>query len=602
MLHDGAVMTRKEGYRAEDDPGGEFSGGGTRVPQPRPKRARRFRRQRVDAAHLSLLLLPSLLAVGGLLLATASSRLAGSWERPWEIAGWALLAAVAALHQPFPGRRADAAEPTVETLGLGTLVLPAALLGPGAVPAALLAGAASFAAGSLRRRLLHGTERVAGTLPALEGALLLAASVLLAALGVFGLGGGDHTLGWIVGALLYLALLGLARAGLPAARRGRTFRRHDLLLLLPDAGGWAVGIVLARLAVAPPSVGWLPLLPVYVALALVAAEAARHEIGQRRAGRRLDDFERLTEAHGRILGETSGIGGIAQQVLSECRHIVPVQWFQLELPDGRSWAAGPDGVVVEGRPEPPPRPRMLPGIHRRVEWRRIELPLLPSEDEETESDALQSLATVRLWCDPRRIEEGSEELLWSLVPQMASSLERSHLDREARLDPLTGVPVRRRLEGRLHRAFRRACREGRPLALVICDVDHFKRVNDTWGHPAGDEALRRVAAALDGTRRDEDLLCRWGGEEFTLLLEHTDGASALRLAERMRRAVEAIELEWEGEEIPLTLSLGVASFPELMVKAPGELVLLADEALYAAKERGRNQSLLHLGKGAFRAP
>lgn len=235
---------------------------------------------------------------------------------------------------------------------------------------------------------------------------------------------------------------------------------------------------------------------------------------------------------------------------------------------------------------------MLPGVHRRAAWRLIEARL--AVDGEV-------LAQVRLWCDPRQIEPGAEELFATLVPQMASSVHRARLDREARLDPLTGVPVRRILDSALQKAYRQSCDEGRSLAVIMCDVDHFKLVNDTHGHAAGDEALILVARALDAERRENDLCCRYGGEEFTLLLESTSGEAALRLAERLRLAIREIDLVFEGREIPLSVSAGVAAFPELHIKTAGELVLLADEALYEAKQRGRDRCLLNLGRGAFRS-
>ena len=183
---------------------------------------------------------------------------------------------------------------------------------------------------------------------------------------------------------------------------------------------------------------------------------------------------------------------------------------------------------------------------------------------------------------------------------MGASVHRALLDREAKEDALTGVPLRRVLEGRLHAAFRRACDDGIAIAVVMCDIDHFKRINDTFGHGTGDRALVAVARALDGARRPGDLLCRYGGEEFTLLLENTDGRAALAQAESLRRAIAAIRLEENGQPVPLTLSAGVASFPELHVKAAGELLLLADAALYQAKRSGRNRCLLDLGGGRFR--
>ena len=145
---------------------------------------------------------------------------------------------------------------------------------------------------------------------------------------------------------------------------------------------------------------------------------------------------------------------------------------------------------------------MLPGVHRRAAWRILEDPLVVEGE---------TLAVVRLWCDPRRLESGAEELFSTLLPQMASSIHRARLDREARLDPLTGVPVRRLLDSGLQRAYRRCCEEGRSLAVTMCDIDHFKRVNDTYGHAAGDEALILVARALEEERRESDLLARYGG-------------------------------------------------------------------------------------------
>lgn len=138
------------------------------------------------------------------------------------------------------------------------------------------------------------------------------------------------------------------------------------------------------------------------------------------------------------------------------------------------------------------------------------------------------------------------------------------------------------------------------MAVILCDIDFFKRVNDTYGHDAGDQALIVFARTLDEHKREGDLCCRYGGEEFTLLLEDTDGASALRLADRLRQAVEALTFEYEDRQVPLTLSAGVAAFPELHVKTAGELQLLADEALYQAKASGRNRCLLNLGRQRFR--
>ncbi|MEM9596216.1 MAG: GGDEF domain-containing protein [Acidobacteriota bacterium] len=442
-------------------------------------------------------------------------------------------------------------------------------------------------------------------LPTLERGLLLALVTLL-------VGGLDAL--WlrrmVVGeiprlipvVLLYAGALALATLLLTRQRRLTLGPAGLAAPVLLDAAGWLLGGLSTQLALAA---GWSRAVFLWPALSLLALEAARNALLRVRSDHRVGHFERLQEAHERILTETSGMGGIAQQVLVECRNILPVSWFQFELAEGdawRSWAAGPDGFLTEGRPQPPARPGMLPGIHKRADWRLLEQPLQRAAAGGTGVGEVESdpIAVVRLWCDPRRIEEGAEELFATLVPQMASSVDRALLDQEARLDPLTGVPVRRVLEARLQIAYRRACDEGRPMSVIMCDIDFFKKVNDTHGHAAGDEALKLVAATLDSTRREDDLCCRYGGEEFTLLLERTDGDAALALAERLRQAVEALRLVYEGRDIPLALSLGVAAFPELYIKTGSELLLLADEALYEAKSRGRNQCLLHCGHGSFR--
>ncbi len=554
--------------------------------------------------------LPSLGILLALAAAAGSTRLApdGLFPRPGEMAGLLLVATLAALHQPL-------ASGSGPSLGLATLVLPLAFLRLGAAPAAIIAGLAALAAeiwrGFARRRSASRGERGGRLGRNLEGAALYTGAVLVA-----GAWWGSRVepgplLGWwlIDPAAAYLVALLLLRAA-QRALRARPQRTTDLRSLLPlgvDAAGWTLGGLLCDTAVRG---GWGRVAVLTAVLALVIAEASRNAFELRLAELRLADLESLQHAHKRILAETSGMGGIAQQILVECRNVLPVQWFQFELlsvPPGvdtprdgtsPSWSAGPDGVLVEGAPQPADRPRILPGVHRRVSWRVLEKTL----EAENEDGRRETLAIVRLWCDPRHIEAGAEELFSSLVPQMASSVHRARLDREARLDALTGVPVRRILESRLQQAYSACCEQGWSMAVIMCDIDHFKKVNDTHGHAAGDEALRVFAQTLETHRRENDLCCRYGGEEFTLLLENTDGEAALNLAERLRLAVEAVELEYEGQRIPLTFSAGAAAFPELYIKTGSELLLLADEALYEAKEKGRNRCLLHLGRGAFLAP
>lgn len=549
--------------------------------------------------HPLVALLPAAIVVAAVPFAfTVEGRFAVD---PLEAAGWLLLAAVAGLHRPLGGA----------SLGLGALALPGAADRLGVAPTAVLAALAALLAGTgerlAARRLLPRGRRLArpggGRPPSradrLETAVFVAGAALAG--GALRLSlplapGSDagHVTRLVagLGALLVVAALTLP-AALAARLRGREASLRDAGPALLDGAGWLVGSLLAGLA-AVPGVGWSRAAPIAVVVALLAVEAARNRylrgISDRRAGR----LERLQHAHRRILAET-GAGGIAQQILTECGNVLPVDWFQLEMPGptgGRSFCAGPDGILAEGVPLPPALPPALPGIHRRTPWRIVEQPL--------EVDG-ELLATLRVWCDPRRIEAGAEELLAKLLPQMASSVLRLRLDREARLDALTQIPVRRVLDARLQAVFRRACDEGESMAVILCDVDHFKKINDTHGHAAGDLALQAVARTLDGERRDGDLCARYGGEEFTLLLERTGGEQALQIAERLRGAVADLEVVFEGVPIPLTFSAGVACFPEVHVKTASELLLLADEALYRAKSTGRNRCLLHLGRDRFRA-
>jgi diguanylate cyclase (GGDEF)-like protein len=160
-------------------------------------------------------------------------------------------------------------------------------------------------------------------------------------------------------------------------------------------------------------------------------------------------------------------------------------------------------------------------------------------------------------------------------------------------DPLTGLHNRRHLEERLLAELSAAQRHGRPLSVLVADLDHFKRVNDTHGHLAGDEALKLAALVLRGALRKEDSLARYGGEEFVVVARETPAAGAGALAERLRRAVERSRCAVGEQEIALTVSIGVATAPDLRPGPPAgidqALLKLADQALYQAKADGRNR-------------
>ena len=174
-------------------------------------------------------------------------------------------------------------------------------------------------------------------------------------------------------------------------------------------------------------------------------------------------------------------------------------------------------------------------------------------------------------------------LITELGPRIAAARAVHDAERRAIADPLTGLPNRRELE----RVLSSASRDG-AATLIYVDLDHFKKLNDTFGHPIGDTALRHVARILEAAVRDGDLVARIGGEEFAVWLPRTGLREGLEVAERVRRSIAEKPLTWSGNIYPLTTSCGIASYPELV----GDVMNLpaaADAALYRAKELGRNR-------------
>lgn len=156
-------------------------------------------------------------------------------------------------------------------------------------------------------------------------------------------------------------------------------------------------------------------------------------------------------------------------------------------------------------------------------------------------------------------------------------------------DGLTGVDNRRSLEDRLHEMYEHSLRLHEPISVVMCDIDHFKMVNDTHGHAAGDEVLKQFAGLLKHAAREIDRVGRYGGEEFLLLLPGTVLDAAVTFAERLRESVDSHTFSFEGGTLMKTVSCGVASFPHPRVSGRDALLKAADDALYVAKEAGRNR-------------
>jgi diguanylate cyclase (GGDEF)-like protein len=134
----------------------------------------------------------------------------------------------------------------------------------------------------------------------------------------------------------------------------------------------------------------------------------------------------------------------------------------------------------------------------------------------------------------------------------------------------------------------RATRYKRPVSLIMIDIDHFKNINDTYGHQTGDQVLKELAVIFNNTIRTSDIAGRFGGEEFLLVLPELDHDKALALAERIRTGVESHLIQFEGDSIKVTISLGISTYPQ-HGDSPNTLIKACDDAMYAAKENGRNQ-------------
>lgn len=160
---------------------------------------------------------------------------------------------------------------------------------------------------------------------------------------------------------------------------------------------------------------------------------------------------------------------------------------------------------------------------------------------------------------------------------------------QASTDALTGLPNRRALEDALARDIARTTRSATPLSVILLDVDHFKRFNDTYGHLVGDQVLRHLGGIVQRSLRDGDFVARYGGEEFCVVLPNASEEGALLAARRVRMAIERSKLRCEAGELSVTSSFGVSTCdPQLAVRTSVELLKQADLALYAAKEQGRN--------------
>ncbi len=191
--------------------------------------------------------------------------------------------------------------------------------------------------------------------------------------------------------------------------------------------------------------------------------------------------------------------------------------------------------------------------------------------------------------DGDKILVGSSTVLKITYHDSLDELFQRQMYESALRDDLTKTFNKKYFTDRLESEFAHAMRTRAQLSLVAFDLDHFKEVNDTYGHPAGDEVLAGVARVVAGLIRAEDVFARVGGEEFGIICRETDGGQALIMAERMRQSVAAQRFNVESKSIAIAISAGIASVPDERIQDAQGLVGAADQALYEAKRTGRNR-------------
>ena len=196
-------------------------------------------------------------------------------------------------------------------------------------------------------------------------------------------------------------------------------------------------------------------------------------------------------------------------------------------------------------------------------------------------------------CDGDKILVGSTTILKFTYHDNLDEIFQKQMYESALRDGLTKAFNKKYFTDRLESELTFAIRHQSPLVLVMFDIDHFKKVNDTHGHQAGDLVLSEIATLLTGALRAEDVFARYGGEEFAVICRGTELAQAQIVGERMRKAVEKHRFTFEGTHIPVTISVGIAGLPDPAVKDATDLVSRADKALYQSKHGGRNRVTTH---------
>jgi diguanylate cyclase (GGDEF)-like protein len=292
-----------------------------------------------------------------------------------------------------------------------------------------------------------------------------------------------------------------------------------------------------------------------------------------------------------FLGDPAALGaGVVEAVQATGAKVSNARTLVEVLQLGRS--AVPDAVVIDLKQSGPAGLTALKRLKEQTGRRYLAVLVVTAGN-----DAVDRVAALEAGADevlsapvlPRELAlrlAACAKVRWH-VDELLDEVQK--LGELSLTDALTGVPNRRSFQDRLRDEFRRAQRYDDPLALVLLDIDHFKVINDTFGHPEGDVVLRGVADRLKHCTRETDFIARYGGEEFALLLPKTQLGGALTVAERVRSDLASVEVRPQRN---VTASLGIAIFPSAAITDADALVRTADDALYEAKRAGRNKVAL----------
>jgi len=191
--------------------------------------------------------------------------------------------------------------------------------------------------------------------------------------------------------------------------------------------------------------------------------------------------------------------------------------------------------------------------------------------------------------DKDTIQISSQTIMTFSYVSDLEAQKQSQIYKMANFDAVTQARTKAYFLDQIDQEFSHAKRKGEPLSLLIFDLDFFKHVNDTYGHPAGDFTLKKIAEIAQNTIRNEDLFARYGGEEFVILMRDTSEEDAVSLGDRLRQNIEKFAFEFEGKRLKVTISAGVASLKNGNFDNFNVMIKVADEYLYFAKQNGRNK-------------